>query len=72
MGMGGGGGASSGKRYNLTLGAQIQNLFNVVDRGSPIGTLSSPSFGTSTALAGNIFTSNSAIRRIYLQASFNF
>ena len=68
----GGGGASSGRRYNLTLGAQISNLFNVVDRYTPVGTLSSPSFGTSTQLAGNIFTSNSAVRRITLQGSFSF
>jgi uncharacterized membrane protein YgcG len=71
-GFGGGGGASSGKKYNLSFGVQVQNLFNIVDRGTPVGTLSSPSFGTSTALAGGIFTSNSAVRRIYLQTSFNF
>ena len=69
---GGGGGASSGKHYNLTLGAQVANVFNVVDRNVPVGTLSSPSFGSSTQLAGNIFTTNSAIRRISLQASFSF
>ena len=71
-GMGGGGGASSGKKYNLTFGLQVQNLFNIVDRGTPVGTFTSPSFGQSTSLAGNIFTSNSAVRRIYLQTSFNF
>ena len=68
----GGGGASSGKRYNLTVGAQFQNLFNIVDRNVPVGTLTSPSFGTSTNLAGNIYTSDSAVRRIYLQAGFTF
>ena len=72
MGMGGGGGASSGKKYNLTFGLQVQNLFNIVDRGTPVGTFTSPSFGQSTALAGNIFTGNSSVRRIYLQSSFNF
>ena len=76
-GRGGGGGfgggfGNSGKRYNLGFGAQVQNLFNIADRGIPVGNLTSPSFGTSTALAGNIFTSNSAIRRIYLQSSFTF
>lgn len=71
-GMFGGGGASSGKKYNLTFGLQVQNLFNIVDRGTPVGTLTSPSFGSSTGLAGGIFTSNSAVRRIYLQTSFNF
>ncbi len=72
MGMGGGGGANSGKKYNLSLSVQVQNLFNIVDRGTPVGTLTSPSFGTSTSLAGGIFNSNSAVRRIYLQTSFNF
>jgi hypothetical protein len=66
------GGASSGRRYNLTLGAQIQNIFNVVDRNTPVGGLTSPSFGQSTQLAGNIFTTQSAVRRIYLQAAFSF
>ncbi len=71
MGMGGGG-ANSGKRYNLGLGAQFFNLFNVADRSTPVGTLTSPSFGTSTALYGQQFTTGSAVRRIQLQASFTF
>ncbi len=68
----GGGGASSGKRYNASFGIQAQNIFNDSDRGTPNGTLSSPSFGTSTTLAGNLYTSGSALRRVYLQASFTF
>jgi hypothetical protein len=68
----GGGGASSGKRYNLSIGFQAQNLFNIVDRGTPVGTLSSPSFGQFTNLAGNIYTTDSAVRRISLQAGFSF
>ena len=71
-GFGGGGGASSGKRYNASFGVQVQNVFNDADRGTPNGTLSSPSFGTSTTLAGNLYTSGSALRRIYLQGSFTF
>ena len=66
------GGANSGKRFNATLGAQVQNVFNVVDRSVPTGTLSSPSFGTSTQLAGSIFSSDSAVRRVFLQLSFSF
>ena len=68
----GGGGATSGHRYNLSLGVQAQNIFNVVDRNTPVGTLTSPSFGTSTQLAGMFFTTDSAVRRIGLQASFSF
>jgi hypothetical protein len=71
-GPGGGGGINSGKRYNLTIGAQAQNLFNIVDRSTPVGTLTSPSFGTSTQLAGNIYTTDSAVRRITLQLGFTF
>jgi uncharacterized membrane protein YgcG len=68
----GGGGASSGRRYNLTIGAQAQNLFNVNDRNVPVGTLTSPLFGTSEQLAGGIYTTDSAVRRFTLQASFTF
>ena len=68
----GGGGASSGKKYNLTLGAQASNVFNVADRSVPNGTLTSPSFGVSTQLAGGIDTTDSAIRRITLNLSFSF
>lgn len=77
-GPGGGGpggfrmGASSGKKYNLVLAVQFQNLFNVVDRSAPNGTLSSPSFGQLTGLAGQLFTTNDAVRRVQLSASFNF
>jgi len=67
-----GGGASTGKRYNLAFGVQILNLFNNEDLSTPIGVLTSQQFGRSTQLAGNPFTSNSAIRRISLQMSFTF
>jgi hypothetical protein len=76
-GPGGGGpggrlGASTGKRYNLSFGAQFLNLFNNEDLSTPQGTLTSPQFGKSTQLAGGTFTSNSAARRIFLQMAFNF
>jgi uncharacterized membrane protein YgcG len=74
-GGGGGGGfgrVSTGKKYNFTLGVQFQNIFNVVDRANPNGTLSSPSFGQLTQLANGLFTSNDAVRRTQLTASFNF
>ena len=71
-GGGPGGNASSGKRYNLGLGLQAQNVFNVADLSTPVGTLTSPSFGTSTSLAGGPFTSSSAVRRIQFQATFSF
>jgi uncharacterized membrane protein YgcG len=69
-----GGGGSSGKKYSLSLGAQVSNVFNDVDRGVPSGVVGATGskFYQSTSLAGNIYTSNSAVRRITLQASFSF
>jgi hypothetical protein len=69
MGMGG---ASSGHRYSFTLGAQALNLFNMVPYGTPTSSLSSPRFGQFTTLATGPFSSQTAVRRIMLQASFNF
>ena len=79
-GPGGFGGASTGKRYNLAIGAQVQNLFNYAALGVPDGNLSSyqpndPAhslFGRSTQLAGGPFTTNSAVERLQVFTSFNF
>lgn len=71
-GFGGGGGASTGKRYNVTFGVQMQNLFDNKDLSAPNGTLLSNQFGQSTQLSGGQYTTNAAVRRISLQASFNF
>jgi Carboxypeptidase regulatory-like domain len=61
-GMGGGGGrggpggmfggASSGKRYNVTVSVQARNLLNHVNPSQPGGNLGSPLFGISTQLGG--------------------
>ena len=71
-GMFGGGGSSTGKHYNFGLGLQVQNLFNNKDLATPNGTLNSNLFGEQTQLAGGPYTTNAAVRRISLQASFNF
>ena len=71
-GMFGGGGSSTGKRYNFALGMQVQNLFNNKDLATPNGILNSQLFGEQTQLAGGPYTTNAAVRRISLQASFNF
>jgi hypothetical protein len=68
----GGGGAGTGRRYNLTFNAQALNLFNVINYAPPTGTIDSPEFGHSNALAGQIFSSGSASRRIFLQTTFTF
>jgi hypothetical protein len=65
-------GASSGHRYSFTLGAQAMNLFNMVPYGTPTSSLSSPRFGQFTTLSTGPFSSQTAVRRIMLQASFNF
>jgi Carboxypeptidase regulatory-like domain len=59
-------------RYNLTLNAQALNLFNDINLAPPTGTLGSPEFGQSNALAGQIFSSGAASRRIFVQAVFSF
>jgi hypothetical protein len=68
----GGGGASSGKRYNVAFGLQVQNLFNNEDLATPQGDLASSEFGKSTQLTGGPYTTTNALRRISLQASFQF
>jgi hypothetical protein len=73
-GMGGmGGGASrSDHKFTLTFSAQALNLFNDIDYGTPNGNISSPNFGRSTTLAGGIFSTGSAARRVFVQAVFSF
>ena len=68
----GGGGGNTGRRYNLSVGMSVNNLFNNTDLATPIGTLSSPKFGQSTQVNGQPYTGDSAIRRIQVQASFTF
>jgi hypothetical protein len=86
-GAGGGpgfGGPGTGRKYTLTFSAQALNLFNDIDFGSPTGSVIptlDPStglygpgdqFGKSTSLAGGIFSSGSAARRIFFNATFGF
>jgi hypothetical protein len=68
MGMG----ERSGQKYNLTFSANARNIFNNVNPAPPVGNLSSPKFGQSTALAGGPFNTQSANRRIDFQMMFAF
>jgi len=68
----GGGNVSTGHKYSLNFSAQALNLFNDIDFGSPIGNVTAPSFGKSASLAGGIFSSGAAARRIFFQAAFSF
>ncbi len=75
-GGGGGGmfgfGGDSGHRYSLTLAVSGRNIFNRVNLAPPVGNLSSPLFGESNSLAGGIFNTAAANRRIDLLATFSF
>jgi hypothetical protein len=76
--------ASTGHKYSLTFSAQALNLFNDIDYGTPNGTVTpilnkstglygpGNQFGKSTNLAGGIFSTGSAARRIFVQAVFSF
>jgi hypothetical protein len=76
----GGGGASTEKKYTLTLAVYFQNLLNNVNLAPPIGNLSSPQFGQSQSIAGSFGgfggggggSANAGNRRIYLNVRFNF
>jgi hypothetical protein len=78
--------AGTGRKYSLNFSAQALNLFNDIDYGTPTGTITpsltpdpvtglytpGPQFDKSTSLAGGMFSSGSAARRIFLQAVFTF
>jgi len=73
-------GERTSQRYNLTFSANVRNLFNNVNGGSPISNLNAPldqksgltTFGTFTSLAGGVFNTQSANRRIDFQVMFAF
>jgi Carboxypeptidase regulatory-like domain len=65
-------GSNPNRKYSLTFTAQALNLFNDIDYGGPNGTIGSRYFLQSTTLAGGIFSSGSAARRIFVQAIFSF
>ncbi len=71
-GFGGGRGSNTGRKYNLSLGLQVLNLFNEVPYGSPVSNLSNSNFGKVTSLGGGTFGGSNAVRHITLSANFNF
>ena len=66
------GGPSSDRRYNLTLGVNVRNVFNKVNTANPSGILGSPFFDIPNGLQGGPFSTAGAVRRIDLQATFSF
>lgn len=75
---GGGGGGPFGphkqihRRFNMTINVHALNLFNDINLAPPTGVLGSPEFGKSNALAGRIFSSGSATRRVFASLIFSF
>jgi Carboxypeptidase regulatory-like domain len=67
-----GGVGNTGRKYSLQFSAQALNVFNNINLGSPIGNVVSKGFGQSSGLAGGIFSTRSAARRIFIQAAFQF
>jgi Carboxypeptidase regulatory-like domain len=65
-------GPSTDRRYNLTLGVNVRNVFNKVNTANPSGILGSTFFGIPNALQGGPFSTAGAVRRIDLQATFSF
>jgi hypothetical protein len=65
-------GPSTDRRYNLTLGVNVRNVFNKVNPANPSGVLGSSFFGVPNSLQGGPFSTGSAVRRIDLQATFSF
>ncbi|HEV8591374.1 MAG TPA: carboxypeptidase regulatory-like domain-containing protein [Pyrinomonadaceae bacterium] len=69
------GGNETRKPYNLTLGLNVQNIFNIVNQGTPIGSMTSPDFGkvrASNTGFGFFGGGGSANRRIDLIARFSW
>jgi len=78
------GSTGTGHKYSLNFSVQALNLFNDIDYGQPNGTViptpdkttglygPGSQFDHSTTLAGGIFSTGSAARRVFMQAIFSF
>jgi hypothetical protein len=65
--------AAAPRRFNLTLAAGANDIFNIVNWGTPNGVLSSPLFNKTQSLAGGQFGSSvPGNRSIFLQSTFSF
>ena len=65
-------GSATNRRYALTFSVNARNVFNRENLGTPVGNITSPKFGESIQLTQGAFSSQSASRKIELQASFSF
>ena len=65
--------ATVSRKYSLTLVGGAINIFNIVNLGTPNGTLSSPLFGKTQSLAGGPYgTPTAGNRTVLVQAVFTF
>ena len=66
--------AAAPRRFNLTLAAGINNVFNIVNWGTPNGVLLSPLFNKTQSLAGGNYSGGGVPgnRSVYLQSSLSF
>jgi hypothetical protein len=65
--------ATVSRKYSLTLVGGALNIFNIVNLGTPNGTLSSPLFGRTQSLASGPFGSPTpGNRAVFVQAVFTF
>lgn len=78
MMMGGPGGAGGPAKYNLTVSVNATNILNHVNFQSPVGNLTSPSFGQSLGVSGGFGGfgggggASGPNRKIYLNVRFTF
>lgn len=65
--------AAAPRRYNLTFAVGANNVFNVVNRGTPNGVLLSPLFNKTQTLANGPYGSPiPGNRTVFLQSNFSF
>jgi hypothetical protein len=73
---GGSAAAPTEKRFTLNVSINFQNILNRVNLSTPVGNLSSPSFGESLGVAGGFGggggSTGAGNRRIYAQVRLNF
>jgi hypothetical protein len=68
-------GATTNRRYNVTIAIEIRNLLNSVNPGPPIGLLGSPQFGQAQDITNGLFgrsSNQSSNRRLEMQLRFSF
>src|SRR5437899_12920878 len=65
-------GPSTDRRYNLTFGVNVRNVFNKVNAANPSGVLGSSFFGVPNYLQAAQFSTGSAVRRIDPLAKISF